>query len=92
MERIEYDGKKLDELVKRYSGAVGGHLAVIVNDKGKRQISVGGRADLVGMTVSEALARMVSITPGLDETFLDAVCETAKEILNGMNESAGPLQ
>lgn len=86
MDRLQYDGKKLEELTQKYSGAGGGHFAMIVNGEGRRQICVGGRCDLVGMGISEGIARLVRITPGLGAEFIDAVAETARMLLSDLEE------
>lgn len=80
-QKVEKDGSKLENIMKGYSGAGGGHFGLIVTANGKRHYCTGGRVDLVGICMSEALANMVRVTPQLDETYIDMIAESAKELL-----------
>ena len=80
------DSQTIDGVMRKYSGEKAGHFGFICKD-GERQFFLGGRCDLVGVHLSEALAMLVNETPGLPSDFIDAVCKTAKEIYATMGET-----
>lgn len=86
-EQVRKDADAIDKVMKHYSGNDGAHFGFVTYETGERQFFAGGRVDLSGYCISEALATMVANTPGLDEDFIDAVSEMAKEMLKDMNDT-----
>ena len=80
-EQFKLDAATIDEIMKRYTGTDGAHFGFVAQADGKRQFFIGGRVDIGGLCVAEALANVVEMTPGLDETYIDMICETAHEFL-----------
>ena len=80
------DAKALEIIMNDYTGATGAHFGIFGQEDGKRHFCIGGRSDLCGMLISEGIANLVRITPGLDETFIDTISEVAKSILNDLRK------
>lgn len=85
-ERVLKDAKVIDNAMKHYTGNEGAHFGFITFETGERQFFAGGRVDLSGMCMCEALATMVVNTPGLEVDFIDAVADTAKIMLEEMKK------
>lgn len=84
--RIQQDGMKMEEIMTPYSGKEGAHFGFICKAPNERYFCLGGRADLYGMAISEALARLIMITPGLDENYIGMVANSAVLFLQMMRE------
>ena len=81
-EQVQHDSKKLEDIMNNYSGADGAHAGFIITAEDKRFICIGGWADLIGVCMSEMVARQASFLPGEAATgFIDTVCMVAKEML-----------
>lgn len=90
-EQVERDADIIDKAMINYTGFDGAHFGFITLATGERHFFAGGRSDLSGFCLSEALANLVNMTQGLNEEFIDLVCETAKSMLNDM-KSEGEIQ
>lgn len=86
--RVDADGKEMERVMKPYSGNDGAHFGLIGTEDYRRYFCIGGRVDLLGTIISEGLARMVFITPELDERYIDIVADTAREMLARMKGGA----
>ena len=69
---------------EKYTGKSGAHMGFIVQESGRRKFFIGGRTDLAGVCLSEVLANVVSMTPGVDESYIDTVAEVAKAMLKDL--------
>lgn len=85
-EQVRKDAEVIDKAMRNYTGNEGAHFGFITFETGERQFFAGGRVDLSGICMGEALATMVANTPGLTEDFIDAVADTAKLMLKDMGE------
>lgn len=83
------DIRTIEQIARKYSGAEGAYLTFIANEEGGMQISLGGRADIMGITLSEAIAKFIMITPGLGKEFIDNVHYCVKEMIK---DQEGPVQ
>lgn len=83
---FQMDARGIDNLMRGYSGEHAAHFGFIAQEDGKRQFFAGGRADIIGVSISEALANFIVITPGLKDDFIDNVCLTAKDMLKMIRE------
>lgn len=86
-EQVRRDSNTIEEAMKRYSGSNGAHFGFIAFATGERQFIAGGNVAVTGICLAEAIAELILQTPGLDESFIDTVAETAKEIL----KKEGPI-
>ena len=86
MQEIKADSAKIVEICKQYSGANGCHICVIAQDDGKHNVSFGGRVDIAGEYISEILARIVMTTPMLEDDFIDAVANCAKDMVRHLQK------
>lgn len=84
-EKAEFmiDAQTIDGVMRKYSDESGGHFGFICYGD-MRQMFLGGRVDIVGVRIAEAMAMIVDKTQGLTSEFIDAVCITAKEIYAGI--------
>ena len=83
----KFDAMKCDcEIIKNllsvYDDQDSAHFVMLAGDDGSRCFMTGGDVILMGTHLSEALARMIDATPGLDESFIDIVAMTVKKILS----------
>ena len=83
MRDIKKDAQIIEKAMAPYGGADAAHFGFIAEAPNRRQFFLGGRTDMVGIHIAEAIATIIRITEGLDEGFIDAICETAKEMLAG---------
>lgn len=81
MRDIKKDAQIIEKAMAPYGGADAAHFGFIAETENRRHFFLGGRTDIVGYHISEAIANIITITEGLDERFIDAICETAKEML-----------
>lgn len=89
MNRVEADGKKIEDIMQAYSGADGAHIGLIVSANGGQQMMFGGRSDLIGIGIARLIAKVCEITPGIDaDMFIHATMQTALAILHGEVDSA----
>lgn len=79
--QIMLDSDTIEKTMKKYGGSSGAHFGFIALATGERQFIAGGNLLISGMCLGEAIAMMILQTPGIGEEFIDAVAETAKEIL-----------
>lgn len=87
---MKKDYEQLEKILRKYTGNEGAHICFIGSVKGGKYVCVGGRADISAYGMAESLASIIHSTPGLDETFIDAVAEMAKEMLE--DEAGGTVQ
>lgn len=88
--QLKRDGDRIEEIMRGYTGTTGAHFGFIAMDGAngeKRQYFVGGRADLCGICLAEAIATFVHITPGMSEDFIDLVSSVAHDMLKDMNNA-----
>lgn len=78
---IERDMKTISSVLPTYSGNEGAHFGFIAFETGQRQFFMGGRSDVIGLCLSEAIAKFVELTPQLNDDGIDMIAETAKEFL-----------
>jgi hypothetical protein len=90
-EQVKRDSNVIEKAMMKYSGTEGAHFGFIAYGSGERQFFAGGRADITGMCISEAIATLVKNTPGITDDFIDAVAETARIMLGDM-EHGGNVQ
>lgn len=88
---IQLDADTLSRIMQNYTGTEGAHFGFIAFETGQRQFLFGGRTNLLGFCLGEAMARMVTMTPGLTPEFIDSVAATAKEILKNAETLKGDL-
>lgn len=84
-EQVRRDSDTIEEAMKRYGGSSGAHFGFIACATGERQFIAGGNVAITGICLAEAIAELIQNTPGLDESFIDIVSETAKDILQHKN-------
>ena len=82
--QVREDADRIDKVMRNYTGSSAAHFGFIVCDTGERQFFAGGRADLTGMCLGEAIANLVKCTPGVGEEFIDAVADTAHAVYENM--------
>lgn len=70
------------KILEPYGGQSGAHMAFIMERGAERQFVLGGSADLMGLGIAMMLAKIVSLTPGLDyEQYIAAIDEMARLIV-----------
>lgn len=90
-QQVMADAKVIEECMKKYTGKTGAHFGFIACESGSRQFITGGRVDLLGNYLAEGIARIVNITPQLQEfDFIDRVCLIAKKMLKEMQKGGKP--
>ena len=80
-EQVRRDADVIEKAMMTYHGIDGAHFGFIAYASGERQFFAGGRVDISGLCISEAIATMVKNTPELDSSFIDAVADTARIML-----------
>lgn len=84
--QFQMDANGIEKIMRDYGGNEAGHFGFIAQEDGRRHFFAGGRADIIGISISEALANFIVITPGLKDDFIDNVCMTAKDMLKMIRE------
>lgn len=85
-EQVKKDAKIIDGAMMNYTGDGGAHFGFIVYESGERHFFSGGRVDLMGICLGEAIATMVNNTPGLGKDFIYMVSDVAHRMLDDMSE------
>ena len=83
MRDIKQDTQIIEKAMAPYGGADAAHFGFIAEAPNRRQFFLGGRTDMVGAYIAEAIVTMIRITDGLDDTFIDAIRDTARMLLAG---------
>ena len=78
---MQRDVELINQILSGYDDKDSAHFIMIAQKDGSRCFLSGGDFDLMGAHLSEALARMVVESSGMDELFIDAVARTAKKAL-----------
>ena len=78
--RVEKDAEVIDSAMRNYGGDDSCHFGFIGYETGERHFFAGGRCDLIGVYISEALVTIV-INADTGYDFIDAVAMAAKEML-----------
>ena len=83
MRDIKKDAQIIEKAMAPYGGTDAAHFGFIAEAPNRRQFFLGGRTDMVGIHIAEAIATIIRITEGLDKGFIDAIADTAKDLLAG---------
>lgn len=82
MTKLEKDITRVDKIIRPYGGKSGAHMAFIMERGAERQFVLGGGADLLGLGIATILAKIVSLTPGLNyDEFIAAIDDMARLIV-----------
>ena len=90
--QVKKDSDAINKAMKNYSGMDGAHFGFIAYETGERHFFCGGRVDVTGICLGEALARLVDNTPGIEDDYIDLVMNTAKDMLEDFRKERGMVQ
>lgn len=85
------DADALKKILTQYSGEDSCHFCVIAQDNGRHMTTLGGRMDLTGYCVSEAIANLVNNTPDCPEDIIDMIATTAHRMLADMRDNSNKV-
>lgn len=92
-QQVMNDAKTIEKTMQKYSGTSGCHFGFIACETGERQFIFGGRVDMLGGCLAQAISMMIEMTPGINEKqYLNAIAGTTLEMLKERRQKGGRAQ
>ena len=91
MSKLAYDVGKAADILEKYSGETGAHLAFAVSDGQGREFSFGGNALYIAGGLLELLVKLMQQAAITDpEAFIRSFCDNALQRLSETEEPQDP--